>query len=81
MRKQKEKRMSKGNLKIGGRAGASAPTTDNFMDQRRERLAQQIGRLLAHTWLMRRREAETSESSSDDSPLQDSAILAPKVDC
>ena len=62
--------MSKDDSKIGGQPGASEQMTGDDAAQRRKRLAQLIGRLLARTWLQRRREAATSATSRNDSPAE-----------
>ena len=73
VRTQKEKRMLKDNSETGGRAVESEQVTEDSPDQRRKRLAQRIGRLLARTWLERRREKETLAVSSNDSSAESRA--------
>ena len=45
-------------------------TTQGTRSQQRQQLAQRIGRLLADTWLKRRRESETDETLGGDASTE-----------
>jgi len=56
--------MSNEEVSTGDVASTSASDRTSTVDQRRERLAQLIGRLLARTWLKQRRESSADSQSS-----------------
>lgn len=60
--------MTKGNSRIDDRSDVADPDATDSITHRRQRLARQIGRLLAHTWLEQRRESESSDSSAEEAP-------------
>ncbi len=62
--------MSKDTLNIGGRADMSEQAPEVALAERRERLAQQIGRLLARVWLRRRREPDNDGTATSDLPTE-----------
>lgn len=53
--------------------GETELATEASRSEQRQRLAQQIGRLLADTWLKRQREEETDEMRGDDVSPEDRA--------
>mgnify|MGYP002806854833 CR=1 FL=1 len=73
--------MARDNSTIRSQPGATGPAMEDSRIEHRKRLAQQIGRLLAHTWLGRRRAVETHSTPIDDSPPEDRATGAPTTDC
>ena len=72
--------MSQEEITISNRAGSPAETADASTGQRRQRLAQMIGHLLAQTWLQRRSETDTSATTSRDAPAENGASQAPTAD-
>jgi hypothetical protein len=60
--------MTKEKSRIDDCTDVADPDATDSIAHRRHRLAQQIGRLLARTWLERRREAEKGDSSAEETP-------------
>ena len=54
--------MAKGDMTNSSAPGETEPATADSRSEQRQRLAQQIGRLLADTWLKRQRVAVTDET-------------------
>jgi hypothetical protein len=65
--------MEKDDITIASQADETELATQNGHSDQRQRLAQQIGRLLADTWLERKRKLETEKTCGGDVSPKDRA--------